>query len=234
MTAEQLNEISYGISYNSGISNKASEVYVDGGNIHRKISIGDRMNISVDGTSVAVNLIGFKHDELANSFIYGANREMWSAGMTFQTVDCWRDTHKMNESGTNVGGWETSAMRTYMTTLLGLASTDFKNVIKGVNKRTSIGNKSATIATTEDKLFLLSEIEIFGTAGPSFAGEGEQYAYYKAGNSKIKKLDGNAQHWWERSPERSTNSFFCLVFDTGISDYSVSTNAFGVAFAFCI
>ena len=62
---------------------------------------------------------------------------------------------------------------------------EVQNGIKQVKKLTSAGNKSSTINSTDDKLFLLSEIEIFGTTSNSFAGEGKQYDYYKAGNSKI-------------------------------------------------
>ena len=37
------------------------------------------------------------------------------------------------------------------------------------------------------------------------SGEETQYAYYKAGNSKVKKKGSRNASWWERSP-RSGNS----------------------------
>ena len=87
-----------------------------------------------------------------------------------------------------------------MATLLTKLPSALQNVIKAVNKLTSAGNQSATIQTTSDKLFLLSEVEIFGSTTYSKSGEGSQYAYYKAGNSKVKKVNGSASEWWERSP----------------------------------
>ena len=61
-----------------------------------------------------------------------------------------------------------------------------------MQKKSSAGNQSSSIQTTNDKLFLLSEIEIFGSTTYSFTGEGKQYDYYKAGNSKVKNLSGSA------------------------------------------
>ena len=99
------------------------------------------------------------------------------AGITFQLVDCLNQTANMNSSNTNAGGWNSSAMRTRMSTYLSQLPAALRNVIKTVNKRTSAGNQSSSIQTTQDKLFLLSEIEIFGATTYSFAGEGTQYEH---------------------------------------------------------
>ena len=98
---------------------------------------------------------------------------------------------------------------------------------------TSAGSQSATINTTADKLFLLSEIEIFGSVSYSKSGEGTQYDYYKAGNSKVKKYNGSANSWWERSPYGSVSTSFCNVDSGGNADYNYASNARGVAFGFC-
>ena len=98
---------------------------------------------------------------------------------------------------------------------------------------TSAGSQSATINTTADKLFLLSEIEIFGRVSYSKSGEGTQYDYYKAGNIRVKKLNGSAHTWWERSPRGSSSSTFCDVYSNGSAAYDLASNAFGVAFGFC-
>lgn len=80
-----------------------------------------------------------------------------------------------------------------MATLLNQLPTALKNVLKSVNKLSGTGGGSTSgTQTTHDKLFLLSEVEIFGTTTYSVPGEGTQYAYYKAGNSKVKKVNGSA------------------------------------------
>ena len=111
--------------------------------------------------------------------------------------------------------------------------TEVQNGIREVNKLTSAGSQSATINTTADKLFLLSEIEIFGSVSYSKSGEGTQYDYYKAGNSKVKKFNGSASFWWERSPYGSNSACFCSVYSGGGAGYDGASGANGVAFGFC-
>ena len=96
-----------------------------------------------------------------------------------------------------------------------------------------MGGASSTIETVSDKLFLLSEVEIFGSTSYSAAGEGTQYDYYKAGNSKVKKRNGSAANWWERSPYASISTYFCLVDSVGGANSSYASDAIGVAFGFC-
>ena len=105
--------------------------------------------------------------------------------------------------------------------------------IRPVKKLTSAGNQNSSIVTTNDDLFLLSEIEIFGSTTYSFAGEGTQYAYYQAGNSKVKKRSGSAYTWWERSPRSSDTTYFCLVDRGGDAAWYYASSSIGVAFGFC-
>ena len=140
----------------------------------------------------------------------------------------------MNSSNTNSGGWKNSAMRTtHLPAILALMPTEVQNGIREVSKKASVGGASSTIETVSDKLFLLSEIEIFGATTYSAAGEGTQYDYYKAGNSKVKKWSGSAAYWWERSPPASASAYFCLVNSNGDAYFNSASNAFGVAFGFC-
>lgn len=77
-----------------------------------------------------------------------------------------------------------------------------------VPKKTSAGSQSSTINTNSMKLFLFSEIEIFGSTTYSKAGEGSQYSYFATAANRIKYLSngsGSASWWWERSPI-STNA----------------------------
>ena len=102
-----------------------------------------------------------------------------------------------------------------------------------MNKLTSAGNQSSTIKTTADKLFLLSEIEIFGSTSNSVSGEGTQYAYYKDGRSTVKKRNDYMYGWWERSPFGGNSTLFCWVDSTGDAAGHDASYSFGVAFAFC-
>ena len=187
--------------------------------------VGNSKTMTINGTSYQVDIIGKNHDTYASG---------GKAPLTFQLHDCYADTKQMNSSNTNSGGWTSCAMRqTHLPAILALMPTEVQNGIREVNKLTSAGSQSSTINTTADKLFLLSEIEIFGSTTYSKSGEGSQYAYYSAGNSKVKNFSGSASGWWERSPRGSDSTGFCLVDIYGNADYRRAMNAFGVAFAFC-
>ena len=187
--------------------------------------VGNSKTMTINGASYQVDIIGKNHDT------YTAGGK---APLTFQLHDCYADTKVMNSSSTNSGGWTSCAMRsTHLPAILALMPTEIQNGIREVNKLTSAGSQSATINTTADKLFLLSEVEIFGSTTYSEAGEGTQYDYYKAGNSKVKKRNGSAASWWERSPRGSDSAFFCRVDSGGSADYNSAGRAIGVAFGFC-
>ena len=192
--------------------------------------VGDKKNINVNGVTYAAQIIGFDHDTLTT-----ADGSRTKAGITFQLVDCLNTTYSMNGSNTNVNGWRGSTMRTStMATLLNQLSSDLKSVLKFVNKVTSVGNNNSGLETTSDKLFLLSEIEVFGATQYSYAGEGKQYEYYTAGNSTIKKVNGSAGDWWERSPFSGNTRPFCSVASTGSASHSGASNSDGVSFGFCV
>ena len=188
-------------------------------------SVGDTKTISVNGTNYEFQIIGFNHDDKTAG---------GKAGITFQMVDCLSTTYNMNSSNTNNGGWKNSAMRSRMSTFLSQLPSDLQSVIKAVNKLVSVGNNTSTIETVSDKLFLLSEVEIFGSTTYSFAGEGSQYDWYKAGNTKVKKVNGSANDWWERSPYSGNSNYFCIVVSSGGANASAASHSYGVSFGFCV
>lgn len=192
--------------------------------------VGDTKTVAVNGVNYQFQIIGFDHDTLTTK-----DGTRTKAGITFQMVDCLNTTYSMNGSNTNSGGWNGSTMRTStMATLLNQLSSDLKSVLKFVNKVTSKGDNQSGLETTSDKLFLLSEIEVFGATQYSYAGEGKQYEYYTAGNSTIKKVNGSANGWWERSPRSGYTTDFCYVNGGGSATISFASSSRGVSFGFCV
>lgn len=187
--------------------------------------VADQKPMTINGVDYQIDIIGKNHDT------YTAGGK---APLTFQLHDCYAGTKQMNNYDTSKSGWTSCAMRqTHLPAILALMPIEVQNGIREVNKLTSAGSQSATINTTADKLFLLSEIEIFGSVSYSKSGEGTQYDYYKAGNSKVKKHNGSAHSWWERSPRGSDSARFCYVDSNGNANYSSASFAHGVAFGFC-
>lgn len=237
VTAEEVSMIAAAISDNSNITNETYTLYVDYGNIHRKVSIGDQVTLSLDGTDYAFDVIGFNHDTLSvPSTAYGHTTETGKAGITFQMHDLFTANYFMNPNNINSGGWRDCRMRTStMPIMKGHIPTAWQTVIKFVDKNTGKGDSiTAGTITTSDECFLLAEIEIFGSTRRSVLGEGTQYAYYKAGNSKVKNKGGSADSWWERSPSANSSASFCYVSNVGVDSANVASDLRGVAFAFCI
>lgn len=188
-------------------------------------AVGNHKTMMINGASYQVDIIGKNHDT------YTAGGK---APLTFQLHDCYSEKKPMNSSNTNSGGWKNSAMRTtHLPAILALMPTEVQNGIREVSKKASVGGASSTIETVSDKLFLLSEVEIFGSTTTSAAGEGTQYDYYKAGNSKVKNWNGSAANWWERSPRASNSERFCRVAINGGAGNYYASGAHGVAFGFC-
>ena len=195
------------------------------GNVPASWVVGNYKNMTINGKAYRIDIIGKNHDTYAAG---------GTAPLTFQMHDCYDETKQMNSSNTNSGGWQNSAMRTtHLPAILNMMPAEVKAAIRDVQKKSSAGNQSSSIQTTNDKLFLLSEIEIFGSTTYSFAGEGKQYDYYKAGNSKVKNLSGSANRWWERSPYSGNSTYFCIVHSNGDANATNASYSYGVAFGFC-
>ena len=188
--------------------------------------VGDSKTVNIGGTNYEVQIIGFNHDDKVSG---------GKAAYSFQLVDCLNQTQQMNTSNTNTGGWNGSAMRGRMSTYKSQLPEALRNVIKTVKKKSGTGGGSSSgTKQTNDDLFLLSEIEIFGTTTYSVAGEGTQYEWYKAGNTKVKKVNGSANYWWERSPYSGSTINFCYVDSSGDAGYNSANASYGVSFGFCV
>lgn len=188
--------------------------------------VGDSKTVNIGGTNYEVQIIGFNHDDKVSG---------GKAAYSFQLVDCLNQTQQMNTSNTNTGGWNGSAMRGRMSTYKSQLPAALRNVIKTVKKKSGTGGGSSSgTQQTNDDLFLLSEIEIFGTTTYSVAGEGTQYEWYKAGNSRIKKVNGSADYWWGRSPASGNTGRFCYVNGSGDASYNAASYSYGVSFGFCV
>ena len=192
-------------------------------------NVGDAKSISINGTSYNIKIHDFNHDDLAD----GSGK----AKMTLGLANCLSTTYAMNSSNTNVGGWGSCALRTTLQdTIFNQLPSELRALIKKVKKKTSAGNQSSTINTTEDTLFLFSEVELFGSTTYSKSGEGTQYPIFTNNSSRIKKQgdSGSAYSWWERSPCASNSTSFCYVSTGGSAGSYAASNAGGVCFGFCI
>jgi hypothetical protein len=215
-------------------------------------SVGDKRKISLsamEATGVGEShvaqeqyftILDFEHDDLATSV-----NSKTKALITVQQLNTLSngttiENGYMNSSSTNSGGWEKCGRHNWCNSVFKAALPSYiQNLVRSVQKLTSAGNKSTTINTSTDSIFLLSEIEIFGSTSYSVSGEGTQYEYYTTKANRIKyagnaSTQGSAAYWWERSPHSGDTSGFCIVGSNGTAGYNDASYTFGIAPAFCI
>lgn len=199
-------------------------------------TIGDTKTItfqsSVFGsTSITVKILDFSYDDLASG---------GKAAITFGMTNCFSTKQSMNATNTNVGGWGECALRSSLISdvLPALESALGSGVIKSVNKRTSAGNQSSTINTTADKIWLLSEFELWQSYSNSVAGEKptDKSVYYAELPllSRTRAVDGTNSIWWCRSPVAANSTSFCTIAAGGTGSTQSASLTHGVSIGFCV
>lgn len=227
-------------------------------------SVGDCKEVTMNGkVSNGLTLTSYSAWVFIIGFNHNAERE--GNGIAFQgfkatkngTPVCLVDSRYNNQcssvwfcmnaslasgAATNAGGWASCGMRNDIMPLIKTAfPSDLQTVIKTSTIYTdNTGNGIAGVAptATQDDVFLLAEYEVFGartyasTQEPTYL---KQYAYYSAGNSKVKYRHNATDtdvRWWERSPASSYSSSFCAVIAAGSANYYNASISLGVSPAF--
>ena len=195
------------------------------GNVPDTWVAGNSKTMTIDGVNYQFDIVGKNHDTYTAGGI---------APLTFGLHDCYSAKYQMNSSDTNSTGWDSSKMRTEtLTAILAKMPENIRNGIRTVNKLTATSGSNDSIKTASDKLFTFSETEVYGSRQYSYSGEGNQYDYYKAGNSKVKKVGSTASWWWLRSPSKNDSSYFCVVYTNGVIMNGSAASSYGVCFGFC-
>ena len=223
-------EISAADSDEEGMAIAESYHLVSGGKLDGKTK---KVTLS-DGTQANVMIAGFRADDLSDG---------GKAGITFVFADA-PAAHAMGEDASNEGGWEKSEMRSWLNgSFADMLPSDLKGVIKSASKKTnsSAYTTPGAVSTTSDKLWLLSYVEIAGSASPNdlvggsripaetYNAEGKQYQVFSdmkvSGNSENAALErtftgkegnglvvtGEACPWWQRSLSMTWTSGFGAV-----------------------
>ena len=220
--------------------------------------------LSLSNVTTYAFIIGFNHNasvEGANRIHFQLAKTALSGGTDVCLCDSSYNStvsttgyFSMNSSRTNSGGWASSQMRTnicgtslssYSGTIIAVIPAALRAVLKSVTKYTDNtanggGSTASYVTATTDYFFLLSEFEVFGSITYGNTNEKNkqaQYAYYSAGNSKIKyKHDGTstAALWWLRSPYASNSYRFVVVYSDGTVGYTGADLSLGFAPGFCV
>ena len=211
--------------------------------------VGDYKYLDINGSNYPIQIIGFNHDKVADAHTYGKQK----AGLTLQlgsSRSIYGDGAPslytqsieglMNENGyfkspnrvlkdytDGATNWAESGFRLALQNLFD--KTEIANLIIPVQKYTSRYYKKnifwSDALLTNDKVFLMSEYEIFGQQILSPYPEGDQYEFYKDGYSKFMwsdaLLDGSSRvgRLWLRSAygdrvntDQGNSNYTCNVY----------------------
>ena len=165
-----------------------------------------------------------------------------------------------HSSNTNSGGWKgcdlrydvlgstntndgnattTTATSPVSGTLMAALPSELRAVMKPMTiytDNTGGGTDTASNVTSSvDYLPLLAEFEIFGARKYANSAEKNyqaQYAYYSAGNSRVKYRHSATDYiapWWGRSPYYTDGTGFCIVNSADAADNYVARYSIGLA-----
>lgn len=225
-------------------------------------SVGDTKQITINGKlsdgltlsnyNTWVYIIGFDHnkDVEGTGIAFQGFKTAQSGGIDVALCDSGYSTSKtsgqwfnMNNNGRNSGGWSGCNMRNNTLPVVNAAlPTELTSVIKTTSIYTDNTGGGVSVASyvtrTQDDLYLLAEFEIFGTL--TYANTAEQnyqmqYAYYVAGNSKMKHRHdstGTVAIWCERSVSVMSAYRFCFVNGDGTAHNTGADRSLGLALAF--
>lgn len=185
-----------------------SAITASGGSGATAWSVGE----SHRAQTIQLQIIDFDHDVLTSPI-----NNKTKALITVNTKDCLRDASVTDTSGssntengyinstaTSSTGWANCARRAWCNNAFYNALPIYiKDLVKSVTKSTN--NGSNVLTATQDYVFLLSEVEMVGTAVYTLQGEGSQYAWFSAAtanrykNPKWNDSSSFTSSWWGRS-----------------------------------
>ena len=210
--------------------------------------VGNTKTVKVNGNEFTVRLANLKAPETCNNKdITNENFFSQSAcGFVVEFADV-IDTHVMNSTNTNVGGWKESSMREYLNSdIYNSLEDELKKVISKVAISSGHGNTSGEKDfITEDYLYLISAAEIWAedesiSKTDTARNKTRQLDYYEEiatdNLSKTKKIiiSGSEAWWWLRSAGSGYNDYFYIVGNDGSWYTHRASGKYGVSPAFRI
>lgn len=162
-------------------------------------NIGDKKKFTVDDTEYTAQIMDFDVYDVADPASYGREK----AGIVFHSVQC--------SSSLTVTDWS-SAQKFF-----NIKESTVKEFAPTIKLPELASYKSTAITFSETKGLIPSEQEIFGVSTYENIPVGTQYAFYAAGNSKVKKdvEYSEATAYWTRSRDKNSSSSYVAVNESG-------------------
>ena len=206
--------------------------------------VGSTKKVEIGGTNYTVRVANNTTPAKCND----SNFSQTACGFVVEFVDI-VETRQMNSTGTNVGGWKDSAIRTYANgTFFDNLPSDLQKVIKATKVVSGHGSSDKNANRTDgnwestDKIYLFTRKEIHNVdSNDSTANNTRQLDYYNqigvnsnTYSGAIKKSAGSASFWWLRGAHLNYDLYFLGVTDDGDWNSKDANKAGGFAPAFRI
>ena len=124
----------------------------------------------------------------------------------------------MDTASTNAGGWAGFALNSYLNSRVYEAFPDsWKQLIKQVKVKSSIGEKSLTVSSSDCYVFIpsISELIPSMTSEP-YGSEGTIISHFTSNEARIcYNPEGTAVQYWTRSPSIDWNNYVFRILTTG-------------------
>ena len=197
-------------------------------------SLGDTKNITVDDETLEVELIGFKHDDLAS----GGGK----AAMTFATKNLMAQTSTYDSYW-----WQYPETKVYNLVSVQIPeSIDdglkpyLKEVKKSYLKSTQSNIGTSALDYYNAKVFCFSAKELAGTGYRPDTYQGTQYSYYNSNSRRVKKLangTGEAHAYWTTTfhgVDQDLKEWQIIQADGSLKRIELNNVSNGICFGFCV
>ena len=165
-----------------------------------------------------------------------------ACGFVLEFADIITD-HVMNDTATNVGGWPSTSMRTFVNNdIYNAIPSEIKNAIIDTTVVSGHGDEDTENFTSTDKLYLLTPKEIYTAFNEVddtakdltrtldyYTNIGVTTSHY---SGAIKKNETGADWWWLRAADSSNTYTFLRVYIDGGYNSGSAYSANGVSPAF--
>lgn len=149
--------------------------------------------------------------------------------MTFLANGVLSSAQRYADNSYHTGGWATSSLRTYLNDRIYKAfPLKWKQLLKQVKVKSSIGSKSESITSSDCYIFIPSIFELFEDMNRSpYDSEGTHISFCTDNTSRIcKDKSGTAVSYWTRSPNVSYDNYIYSVTTSGSHDgYNWANNS---------
>ncbi len=250
---ELMSKIAKEIANDSSITSSSNQATVTVEEKSKTINVGGIYDVRYNGEKRRVRVLGFKHDDLVDTTVYGGTHT--KAGISFEFYDfiIGNTSKSMNNSATNSGGWAVTQMRKDLNgynnndavqsgTIGGLGTNlNNRSYIKQVKKNyIAIYNDANSVTTCNDYLWILSCSEVWSKGrsdlsstkyGTAIGKEGNQYKWYKDNENGIDPSASNS-NFINKSPLSGNTNWWWLrspIYDGNVYFCGVNSNGSSTA-----